>query len=136
MEPLKVGLIGLGRCGVLAAESLLANSWSRLIAVGSQKPHRLADFAARYPQVATHDDFRSLIVNHPLDALCVAVPPFARPHYLQLAAERRLPVWMLTPAARRLDEAVEILDKFDSAGVPLVLSSDLTMNPASANSLR
>lgn len=130
MEPLKVGLMGLGRCGVQAAEALLGSSWCRLIAVGGQKPHRLAAFAERHPEVATYDDFRSLIVNSGLEVLCMAVPPFVRAHYLQLAAERRLPVWMVTPAARRLDEALPLAERFEAAGVPLVVSRAYGIDPA------
>ncbi|GMV97989.1 MAG: dehydrogenase [Phycisphaerae bacterium] len=130
MEPLKLGLIGLGRCGRLVAEALSESSWCRLVAVGSQKAHRLADFSARHPGVATYDDYRRLIVNSGLDALCLAVPPFVRSHYLPLAAERRLPVWMLTPAARRLAEALETAELFEAAGVPLVVSRAFGIDPA------
>jgi predicted dehydrogenase len=130
MEPLKAGLIGLGPCGVRLAEALLASSWCKLLAVGSQRPRRLERFADSHPGVATYDDFRSLIVNNPLDALFVAVPPFVRVSYLMMAAERRLPVWMLTPAARSLNEGMQLLELFDSAGVPLVVSRPYGQDPA------
>ncbi|HOB73277.1 MAG TPA: Gfo/Idh/MocA family oxidoreductase [Phycisphaerae bacterium] len=130
MDPLKVGLIGLGHCGILAAEALLASSWCRLTAVGSHRPYRLQRFAESHPGIAAYDDFRSLIVNNPLDALFIAAPPFVRPAYLAMAAERGLPVWMVTPAARTLDEAMELLDMFDAAGVPLVVYRAYGLDPA------
>ncbi len=130
MDPLKVGLIGLGRCGVQLADALLASSWCRLVAVGSHKPYRLQRFAENHDGIATYDDFRSLIVNNALDALFVAVPPFVRPGYLALAAERELPVWTLTPSARTLDEAIELIDMFEAAGVPLIVSRSYGLDPA------
>lgn len=130
MEPLRVGLIGLGPCGVLAAEALLASSWCRLMAVGSQKPSRLQHFTQQHPDIATYDDLRSLIVNNPLEALFVAVPPFVRTKYLALAAERHLPVWMLTPAAPTLAEGMELLEMFDAVEVPLVVSRAYGLDPA------
>lgn len=129
MEPLKVALMGLGRGGMLAAEALLASSWCRLVAVGSQHPPRLEAFTQRHPGVATYDDFRSLIVNNVLDALFVAVPPFVRMNYLAIAAERRLPVWTLTPAARTLDEGLQLLDLFAAAEVPLAVSRAYGVDP-------
>lgn len=129
MEPLKVGLLGLGRGGLSVTEALLSSSWCRLVAVGSQQPSRLEAFQAKHSGIAAHDDFRSLIVNHPLDALFVAVPPFVRPNYLAIAAERRLPVWMLTPSARSLDEALQLHDLFDAAEVPLVVARAYGLDP-------
>jgi predicted dehydrogenase len=129
MEPLKVALMGLGHGGLLAAQALMASSWCRLVAVGSQQASRLEAFTAKHPGIAAHDDFRSLIVNSPLDALLVAVPPFVRVNYLPIAAERRLPVWMLTPAARTLDEALQILDLFATAEVPLAISRAYGLDP-------
>lgn len=122
MEPLKVGLLGLGPGGRRVADALLASAWCRLVAVASQRPHRLETFSQQHPDITAYNDFRLLIVNTPLDALFVAVPPFARPHYLALAAEKGLPVWMLTPAARQLDEAIEIMEKFEARGLPLAIA--------------
>jgi predicted dehydrogenase len=129
MEPLRVALMGLGRGGLLAADALLDSSWCRLAAVGSQHTQRLEAFAQQQSGIAVYDDFRSLIVSSPLDALFVAVPPFLRVNYLAMAAERRLPVWMLTPAARTLDEALQLLDLFDAAETPLVVSRAYGLAP-------
>lgn len=122
MEPVKVGLMGLGRGGQLLADALLTSSWARLVAVGSQKPDRLEHFAESHPRIARCNDFRSLIVGQGIEALFVAVPPFSRTKYLPLAAERGVPVFMLTPPARSLDEAVELSRRFARAQVPLVVS--------------
>jgi predicted dehydrogenase len=130
MASLKVGLMGLGAGGRRVADALMTSSWCELVAVASQQTRRIEEFTEAHPGIAAFDDFRSLIVSNPLDALFVAVPPFLRVKYLALAAERSLPVWMLTPAARRLDEALEILGKFESAGCPIVVSRDWGIEPA------
>jgi predicted dehydrogenase len=122
MDALKVGLLGLGRGGLLVADALAASSWCTLVAAASAKADRRERFAERHPGVSTYDDLRSLIVENPLDALFVAIPPFARGPYLDLAVERRLPVWMITPAARRFEECLEIIDKFDRAECPIAVS--------------
>ena len=127
---MKVGLLGLGRGGKPLAEALLASSWCELIAVASRKSKRIEQFAEQHPAIGVYDDSRSLIVENPLDALFVAVPPFLRGKYLALAADRGLAVWTLTPPARRFDEAVEIMEKFERAGCPLVVARAWGFEPA------
>lgn len=119
---MRVGLMGLGRGGQLVAEALFSSSWCQLVAVASQASHRLDRFVEKHPDISAYDDYRSLIVENPLDALFVAVPPFMRVKYLALAAEHRCPVWMLTPVARRFDEAVEIMDRFEKARCPIAVA--------------
>lgn len=127
---MKVGLMGLGQGGQLVAEALLSSSWCRLVAVASRKAHRIDRFVEKHPDIAAYDDFRSLIVENPLDALFVAVPPFLRSKYLALAAEHRCPVWMLPPAARRFDELVQTVERFEKAGCPIAVSRSWGIEPS------
>ena len=63
-----------------------------------------------------YSDFRSLIVEQPLDALFVACPHHAAQGYLKLAAKKRLPVFKRSPLARRFDEALRLTQDFEGAG--------------------
>lgn len=130
MEPLKVGLMGLGRGGRQLADALLANSWCKLVAVASVHSKRIEQFQQRHPGIAVHNDFRSLIVSNPLDALFVAVPPHFRVNLLPMAAERHIPVYALLPAARRFDEALEMVEAFESARCPIVITRAWGVEPA------
>lgn len=130
MEPLKVGLMGLGRGGRQLAGALLASSWCKLVAVSSVQSKRIEHFQEQHPGIAVHNDFRSLIVSSPLDALFVAVPPFLRTTYLPMAAEKKIPVFTLLPAARRFDEALAFIEPFEAAGCPIVVSRAWGIEPA------
>ncbi len=130
MAKMKVGLMGLGRGGRRIAAALLRSSWCELIAVGSKKGQVLTSFAEQHPDIATYDDFRSLIVGTRLEALFVALPAYQRGHYLPLAAERGIPVWMLTPPARRFDEAARLVEIFEKVGCPLIVARDWAAEPA------
>jgi predicted dehydrogenase len=130
MEPMKVGLMGLGRGGRQLADALLVSSWCKLVAVASVHSKRIEQFQDLHPGITTHNDFRSLIVSSPLDALFVAVPPYLRMSYLPLAAERRIPVYALLPAARRFDEALSIVESFESAKCPFIVSRAWGVEPA------
>ncbi len=127
---MKVGLMGLGRGGQQLAEALLVSSWCELIAVADGQSKRIERFTEQHQGMSAYDDFRSLIVENPLDALFVAVPPFLRAKYLSLAADRGLPVWMLTPAARRFEEAVKLTERFERAGCPIVVARSWGFEPA------
>jgi predicted dehydrogenase len=127
---MRVGLMGLGRGGQLVAEALLSSSWCKLVAVASRKSHRIDRFVEKHPDIVAYDDYRSLIVENPLDALFVAIPPFLRGKYLSLAAEHRCPVWMLAPVARRFDEAIEIMDRFEKAQCPVAVARGWGIEPA------
>ena len=122
---MKVGLMGLGEGGHLVAEALFSSSWCKLVAVASRKSHRIDRFVEKHPDIVAYDDYRSLIVENPLDALFVALPPFLRGKYLALAAEHGCPVWMITPVARRFDEAVEIMERFDKARCPVAVGREV-----------
>ncbi len=122
--------MGLGRGGRTLADALLGSSWCKLVAVASVHSQRIEHFQNEHPGIAIHNDFRSLIVSSPLDALFVAVPPYLRSNYLPLAAERHIPVFMLTPAARRFDEALALVEPFEEAKCPIVVSQSWGVEPA------
>lgn len=130
MAGMNVGLMGLGRGGYRVAEALLVSSWCNLTAAASPNAKRLEQFAEAHPGIAVYDDLRSMIVGNALDALFVAVPPHLRKRYLPLAAERGIPVWMLTPAGRQFDEALAWLGEFERAGCPIVVSRSWGIEPA------
>lgn len=130
MQASRVGLIGLGKGGHKLLDVLLPNSWCELAAVASPRTQRLERFSEDHPQIATYDDFRSLIVENELDALFVAAPPYLRNKYLELAARRQLPVWMFTPPARSFEEAVNIMRLFDRHDCPLEVSRSWGIEPA------
>lgn len=121
--------MGLGRGGLRLSKALFASSWCDLVAVASRHANRIEQFTASHPGIAAYTDFRSLIVENDLDALFVAIPPFLRVHYLALAAERELPVWMLTPAARRFDEALAITEQFEGVECPIVVARSWGVEP-------
>jgi predicted dehydrogenase len=127
---MKVGLVGLGRGGLRLAEALLTSSWCELVAVADSEPQRIAAFAETHPKLTAHRDFRSLVVSTPLDALFLAVPPFMRGNMLTLCVERRLPVWILTPAGRSFEETHQWAERFESVNCPCVIAREWGIEPA------
>ena len=130
MSQLKVGLLGLGRGGQLLAAALQRSSWCELTAVASTQPQRLRAFADAYPNINVYNDYRALIAGSGLDALFIAIPPFLRPSYLAMAAERQLPVWMLGPPLANFGEAQIAVERFRRAECPVVVYRPWGIEPA------
>jgi predicted dehydrogenase len=129
-DRLKVGLMGLGRAGQQVAEVLLASSWCELVAVAARKSKRTEQFAEEHPTIDAYDDLRSLIVENALDALFVAIPPFLRTKYLAMAADKRIPVWLITPGARDFSEALQTVNAFKQAKCPIAVARSWGTEPA------
>jgi predicted dehydrogenase len=115
-------------------EALRAESRVQLTAVGD----RDAEAAARCAEAVgaePYTDYRSLIVEHKLDALFVATPHFATHGYLKLAAAKGTPVWKQSPLARRFEEALTLVRTFERPGeagtaTPLVIARAWPAEPA------
>lgn len=71
--------------------------------------------------VEGYDDYRSLVVEQPMEVLFVSAPPFACQEHLKLAASRGIHVWRETPLARTVQEAVDLLESFESHGAHLTV---------------
>lgn len=131
---LNVGLIGLGGGARAVLDALLAEPRIRLVAIGDHD-RQTAQTCAELTGAEPYLDYRSLIVEHQLDALFVAAPHFAVAPYLKLAAGRGLPVWKQTPLARRFEEALLLTKLFEGAapgGCPLVVARPWPAEPAMA----
>ncbi len=120
-ERIKAGILGIGGCGTDLLDALLACDSIELVALADRDRERAKDRAAEL-KIEPYDDYRSLVVEQPIDALFVAVPPFACHEHLKLAASRGIHVWRETPLARSLHEAVDLVRAFDVGGVRLAVA--------------
>jgi predicted dehydrogenase len=113
---IKAGLLGVDGCGARLLETLRSCEIIELIAV-ADRDRDLAKERAAELHVEAYDDYRSLVVEQPMDALFVAAPPFACHDQLKLAASKGVHVWRETPMARSVHEASELLTAFEQADV-------------------
>lgn len=120
-DRLKSGILGIDGCGRALIESLLACPSIELIALADRDRDLAKDRAAEL-HIEAYDDYRSLIVEQPLDALFVATPPFACHEHLKLAASRGIHVWRETPMARSVHEGADLIRAFEAAGARLAVA--------------
>lgn len=114
------GVIG---CGTVATnrtipEGIVAGSNARLVAVTDILSERAEAISAQY-NVRTHATNVELLRDPEVDAVYVAVPPFAHAEIALSAAEHGKPTLLEKPIARNATEGEAIVTAFRTAGVPL-----------------
>jgi len=108
----RAGLLGIDGSGVALLEALRSCELIELIAL-ADNDRDLAKIRASELGVEAYDDYRSFVVEQPMDALFVSVPPFACHEHLKLAASRGVHVWRVPPLARTVHEAEGLIRAFE-----------------------
>lgn len=127
MNPMRVGVVGVGHLGQHHARILSKMPGARLVGVADVSPDRAALIADRH-QVAAFDDHRALVDR--VDAVVVAVPTVL---HLEVAApflSRGIATLIEKPMAPSVDEAEQILDIARSSGAVLQVGHIERFNPA------
>src|SRR6266568_398374 len=73
MEPIRMGIIGLGIMGKQYARVYSEHPLSELVAVCARRPEQAGEFAQRY-NAAGYTDHRKMLERGDLDAVVVATP--------------------------------------------------------------
>jgi len=111
MTNLRAGIIGVGGYGAGILAALENIDLFSVTAIADQNRELAHDLAQRH-EAASYDDYRSLIVQEPLDVLFLALPTFMCRECLNLAAKKKLHVFKTAPLARSLPEATEWIKLF------------------------
>jgi myo-inositol 2-dehydrogenase/D-chiro-inositol 1-dehydrogenase len=114
MEALRVGVIGVGRIGVLHARTLLALPGVASVAVSDVAPGRAAAVAADLGAAAATVEE---LLDSQADALVIAAATPAQAPLLRLAAQAGVPAFCEKPVALDLATLDELADEVERAGV-------------------
>jgi predicted dehydrogenase len=120
MNPVRVGVIGVGAFGeshIIAYNSL---PYVTLSAVCDVNAARAEEIATRYNIPHAHTDFRELLENQELDAVSVTTPEDAHLAPVLAALNAGKHVVVEKPIATRLEDAKQMLKAARAAGVYLM----------------
>jgi predicted dehydrogenase len=117
---IKAGILGISGCGAEMLEALRSCEMVDLIAL-ADRDSDLAKERAADLGIEGYDDYRSFVVEQPMEALFVSAAPFACHEHLKLAASRGIHVWRETPLARTVQESVRLLEAFDAGKARLAV---------------
>jgi len=125
-EPLRIGVVGVGRIGTLHAETLSGLDGVSLF-VADADPARAAGVAAGFrANVAASPE---QLVEDGIDALVIATSTQGHVPLLRLAASAGVPAFCEKPVALELGVLAEISDKVAAAGITVQVGFQRRFDP-------
>lgn len=120
LDRVRWGILGVGDvCEIKSGPGFYKAEHSELRAVMRRTGDKAADFARRHGVPKWYDDADALLADPEIDAVYVASPPVSHRELVLKCAAAGKPVLCEKPMARNAEEAREMIDACDSAGVPL-----------------
>ena len=113
--PLRVGLVGFGKMGLLHGAIVNGLSGSRLAAVADNTPGLVDVLGRVLPGVVRYDDFDSMLAREPLDAVFITSPTHFHARMALACAEAGVPFLVEKPLAVRSDECGALLGVLERA---------------------
>ncbi|WP_336779413.1 Gfo/Idh/MocA family oxidoreductase [Paenibacillus illinoisensis] len=120
MTRLKMAVIGLGKMGlhmIQQAEQAELNGSIKLVAVCEAHDESLSNFADAHAEISAYSDYMQLLNEHEIDLLYIAVPPKFHYPVVMEALKRKIHVFCEKPLANSTEEAREMLEAAEQAGV-------------------
>ena len=117
MANLKIGFIGAGRMGKHHAQILSEMKTSATLAAAADVDVESARQLSVEYGANAYRDYHEMLTQESLDAVFILTPPDIRLEPIQMACDRKIPVFCEKPPACQLDEAYQIADIFEAAGV-------------------
>jgi len=115
-EPLKLGIIGMGRMGITHTSIANAHEHARVTSVA--EPSRLVTtMLAKYAKVATYKDYKGLLKNEALDGVLICTPPAVNPDILEAVLDQRIATFCEKPYVLDAATGARFAREFDAAGV-------------------
>jgi scyllo-inositol 2-dehydrogenase (NAD+) len=118
VEPLPIGVLGLGRMGQIHTHHLAGLPEARLVAVASRRPAMAQEMATRYGARA-YTSYDDLLADRELRAIVIASHTHEHREHVQAATAAGLAIFCEKPLALSLEDADAVLDVLGVAGVPL-----------------
>jgi predicted dehydrogenase len=106
---IRVGVIGLGIMGEQYTRIYHAHPYAEVAAVATRNPKRLEQIGTQYGVKDRYTDYRAMLAEARLDAVCVATPDFAHFDPMKAALEAGLHVLCEKPFTTELEEADKLL---------------------------
>ena len=128
MKNLNIGIIGLGAIGLKHC-SALAQVERATIAAVADVDEKALETTSRQFNATPYNDFKKLLTHPGLDAVVVATPDQLHRDACVLAAEAGKHVLVEKPIATTINDAEDIINATDKAGVKLMVGFSLRFAP-------
>jgi len=133
-SPIGIALIGAGMIAKTHVSALASiPTRARLVSIVSRRPERADYLAAYYPDPPPNftSDLSTVIENPEIRIAIVATPPDVRIELIRSLAQAGKHILLEKPVARNVDEALEVVEICERAGVHLGVVFQHRMWPSS-----
>jgi predicted dehydrogenase len=127
-EPLKIGFIGSGGLAKHHMGQVTRNGKAVVAAISDVYAYAMKDPAERYG-ARTYSNHRDMLESETLDAVYVAVPPFAHGDIERDLCRAKLPFFVQKPVAKDMEIAREIEGLVRDAGIVTCVGYQLRYLP-------
>jgi predicted dehydrogenase len=117
----RVGIAGYGMAGKVFHAPLVAAAGLEVAAISTSNPDRRAEAHADHPGAQLVDDLDGLLELGDLDVIALATPSGSHAAHALAVIEAGIPVVVDKPLAANADDALEVVDAAERAGVPLTV---------------
>ncbi len=118
MALIKLGVIGLGRMGLIFCKHLLRQAEGAcLAAVSSRRPEALSEMAGWGPDIKTYRAYQDLLVDPSLDGVIIATHTHTHHDIVTAAAQAGKAIFCEKPIALTLAEAVAMVAAVEKASL-------------------
>ncbi|MDQ0615027.1 UDP-N-acetyl-2-amino-2-deoxyglucuronate dehydrogenase [Microbacterium sp. W4I4] len=118
-EDLRVGVVGLGRFGLIHAESAASLPGVQLAALCSRTQEKAEEVARQYPGASAYDSVERMLAQAELDAVLIATPHKQHFEPAMQAISAGVAALVEKPLTTSLDEAHRLVSAAEEAGVAL-----------------
>jgi phthalate 4,5-cis-dihydrodiol dehydrogenase len=119
-DPLKLGVIGLGRAFTLMLPTFATHPLIKMVAAGDPRSDARERFASEFG-AKVFEDVEALCADPDVEAVYIASPHQFHVDHVKLAARHRKHVLVEKPMALALDDCREMIDAAAKAGVKLLV---------------
>ncbi|MEH7225806.1 Gfo/Idh/MocA family oxidoreductase [Bacillus sp. JJ1566] len=117
MKQVKIGVIGLGAIGERLIQGINANNNTKVQAVVDTDKERALRMADKLGGINWYDNHKDMLANEKLDLVYVAVPPKYHHAVTMDVIEKGMHVLCEKPLANSVEEAKEMFEKAEQAGI-------------------
>jgi predicted dehydrogenase len=129
-KTIRVGVIGAGYWGPNIVRNLHEAPGAEAVAVADLSPERLDAIHKRFPAVRVTTDYRTLLDDPSIDAICVVTPVGTHRRLAEEAFAAGKHVFIEKPLAQSVSDAEAIVRARERAGTTLMVGHTFVYNPA------
>jgi predicted dehydrogenase len=129
-KTIRVGVIGAGYWGPNIVRNLHEAPGAEAVAVADLSQERLDAIRKRFPAVRVTTDYRALLDDASIDAICVVTPVGTHRQLAEEAFAAGKHVFVEKPLARNVSDAEAIVRAGERAGKTLMVGHTFVYNPA------